>query len=98
LTVCYIITENNIFNDKIFSVNNMAWECNKLRPKHDSLLNGMVFRKVITLEIFSRIAEGRIKEAIRNGGFENLPGQGKPLRLDDLSTVTSLMLLAASSL
>lgn len=39
------------------------------------------------MEIFSRIAEGKIKEAIRNGEFENLPGRGKPLRLDDLSSV-----------
>ncbi|GBF32730.1 hypothetical protein DCCM_0926 [Desulfocucumis palustris] len=39
------------------------------------------------MEIFSRIAEEKIREAIRNGEFENLPGQGKPLRLDDLSSV-----------
>jgi hypothetical protein len=39
------------------------------------------------LEIFSRIAEAKISEAIRNGEFEDLPVRGKPLRLDDLFSV-----------
>ena len=32
---------------------------------------------------FSRIAERRIKEAMSRGEFENLPGAGKPLDLED---------------
>jgi hypothetical protein len=30
-----------------------------------------------------RIAEERIREALQSGEFENLPGQGKPLNLED---------------
>lgn len=37
--------------------------------------------------LFQRIAEQRILEAQRNGDFDNLPGKGKPLRLEDLSWV-----------
>ena len=36
---------------------------------------------------FQRIAERRIEEAIRNGEFENLPGTGRPLKLEDDSHV-----------
>jgi hypothetical protein len=36
---------------------------------------------------FWRIAEERIKEAQRAGAFDNLPGKGKPLDLEDLSWV-----------
>jgi hypothetical protein len=36
---------------------------------------------------FWRIAEERIKEAQRAGAFDNLPGKGKPLELEDLSWV-----------
>ena len=32
---------------------------------------------------FSRVAERRIKEAMARGEFENLPGAGKPLDLED---------------
>jgi len=34
-----------------------------------------------------RIAEQRIPEAQRDGAFDNLPGKGKPLELEDLSWV-----------
>ena len=34
-----------------------------------------------------RIAERRILEAQRDGAFDNLPGKGKPLELEDLSWV-----------
>jgi len=34
-----------------------------------------------------RIAEQRILEAQRDGAFDNLPGKGKPLELEDLSWV-----------
>jgi hypothetical protein len=32
---------------------------------------------------FSRLAENRIREAMADGHFENLPGAGQPLNLDD---------------
>lgn len=35
--------------------------------------------------MFQRIAEQRILEAQRNGAFDDLPGKGKPLELEDLS-------------
>jgi hypothetical protein len=39
------------------------------------------------MSCFSRIAEERILEAQRQGAFDDLPGKGKPLALDDLSWV-----------
>ncbi len=39
------------------------------------------------MDIVTIIAEGRIKEAIKEGEFENLRGKGKPLNLEDLSHV-----------
>ncbi len=39
------------------------------------------------MNIFTRIAEERIAESMRNGEFENLEGAGKPLRLEDDSMV-----------
>jgi len=36
---------------------------------------------------FQRIAEKRIEKAIRNGVFDDLPGAGKPLELEDDSHV-----------
>jgi hypothetical protein len=38
-------------------------------------------------DIFAKIALAKIEEAIENGEFENLPGQGKPLNLDYLAGV-----------
>ncbi|PFP23166.1 DUF1992 domain-containing protein [Bacillus sp. AFS073361] len=44
------------------------------------------------MDLFSRIAEDKIKEAIKNGEFENLPGMGKPLDLkDDLPGMSAEM-------
>jgi DnaJ-like protein len=37
--------------------------------------------------LFQRIAEQRILEAQRAGTFDNLPGKGKPLKLEDMSWV-----------
>ena len=34
-------------------------------------------------EVFSRIAEEKIREAMRNGEFANLEGAGKPLAFED---------------
>lgn len=39
------------------------------------------------LPYFHRIVEERIREAQQSGVFDNLPGQGKPLELEDLSSV-----------
>lgn len=39
------------------------------------------------MDIFQRIAEERIKEAIERGELNNLPGAGKPLEIEDLSHV-----------
>ena len=39
------------------------------------------------MSYFWRIAEERIREAQRAGAFDNLPGKGKPLDLEDLSWV-----------
>ena len=33
-------------------------------------------------DIFDKIVEDRIQEAMRNGEFDNLPSQGKPINLD----------------
>lgn len=35
-------------------------------------------------DIFLKMAEDKIAEAIENGEFDNLPGKGKPLRFDDV--------------
>ncbi len=40
------------------------------------------------------IAEQRIAEAIENGDFDDLPGSGKPLELDDDSLVPEELRLA----
>lgn len=37
--------------------------------------------------IIVKIAEAKIREAIEKGEFDNLPGKGKPLILDDLSNI-----------
>ncbi|ODA41689.1 DUF1992 domain-containing protein [Desulfosporosinus sp. BG] len=34
------------------------------------------------LNIFDKIVEDRIQEAMRNGEFDNLPSQGKPINLN----------------
>ena len=39
------------------------------------------------MSFFWRIAEERILEAQRAGAFDDLPGKGKPLKLEDLSWV-----------
>ena len=39
------------------------------------------------VSFLERIAEQRILEAQRNGAFDNLPGKGKPLELEDMSSV-----------
>ena len=39
------------------------------------------------MPLFQRLAEQRILEAQRAGAFDDLPGKGKPLELEDLSRV-----------
>lgn len=39
------------------------------------------------MDWMSRIAEKRIQEAVERGELRNLPGEGKPLKIDDLSHV-----------
>ncbi|ADE15871.1 conserved hypothetical protein [Nitrosococcus halophilus Nc 4] len=38
---------------------------------------------MIAMLLLEKIAEARIAEAIERGELDNLPGQGRPLRLDD---------------
>jgi Domain of unknown function (DUF1992) len=39
------------------------------------------------VDIFSIIAEDKIRKAMEDGEFDNLPGKGKPLQLEDLSHI-----------
>ncbi|EFV75602.1 DnaJ family domain-containing protein [Cytobacillus pseudoceanisediminis] len=39
------------------------------------------------MDFFSILSEDRIKKAYKDGEFNNLPGYGKPLPFDDLSSV-----------
>ena len=45
-------------------------------------------------EIIAKIAEQKIREAQERGEFENLPGQGKPLNLPDLTGVPEELRMA----
>ena len=47
---------------------------------------------------FRRLAEGRIREAMEQGVFENLPGAGKPLDLEDYFNTPEEMRVAYSIL
>jgi len=40
------------------------------------------------MNVIALIAEEKIKEAKDKGEFDDLPGKGKPLKIDDLSHVT----------
>jgi hypothetical protein len=39
------------------------------------------------MDLFHILSEDRIKKAYKDGEFENLPGLGKPLQLEDLSGI-----------
>ena len=39
------------------------------------------------MDFFARVAENRILEAIEAGLFDNLPGQGQPLNLENDSHI-----------
>jgi hypothetical protein len=47
---------------------------------------------------FSRIVESRIQEAIAQGEFENLPGAGKPLNLEEYFSTPEDLRIAFSIL
>jgi Domain of unknown function (DUF1992) len=47
---------------------------------------------------FSRIAENRIREALEQGQFENLPGAGQPLNLEDYFSTPEDLRMAYSIL
>jgi hypothetical protein len=47
---------------------------------------------------FSRIAENRIKEAMAQGQFENLPGAGQPLNLEEYFSTPEDLRMAYSIL
>jgi hypothetical protein len=47
---------------------------------------------------FRRLAEGRIREAMEQGVFENLPGAGKPLDLEEYFNTPEEMRVAYSIL
>ncbi|RBW70766.1 DnaJ family domain-containing protein [Bacillus taeanensis] len=40
------------------------------------------------MDLFTMLAEEKIRQAVRDGDLNNLPGQGKPLKLDELSDVS----------
>ena len=40
-----------------------------------------------TLSLIQKVAEARIRDAIARGEFDDLAGKGRPLPLEDLSTV-----------
>lgn len=46
------------------------------------------------MDIWARIANNKIDEAIKEGKFDNLPGQGKPLDLSDDEHIPPEMRLA----
>ncbi|MDP4103984.1 MAG: DUF1992 domain-containing protein [Bacillota bacterium] len=46
------------------------------------------------MDLFHIIAEEKIKQAIKDGEFERLPGMGKPLKPDDLSAVPEELRMA----
>ncbi|NLI11249.1 DUF1992 domain-containing protein [Pelotomaculum propionicicum] len=39
------------------------------------------------MDLFAVIAEGKIREAIENGEFDDLPNKGKPLDLDNMAHI-----------
>ncbi|MCM3531792.1 DUF1992 domain-containing protein [Cytobacillus oceanisediminis] len=46
------------------------------------------------MDFFSILSENRIKKAYKDGEFDNLPGYGKPLPFDDLSSVPENLRMA----
>jgi hypothetical protein len=49
---------------------------------------------VSKMDLFHILAEEKIKQAYKDGEFDNLPGMGKPLKLDDMSGVPEELRMA----
>lgn len=46
------------------------------------------------MDMFHIVSEDRIKKAYKDGEFDNLPGYGKPLQLEDLSGIPEELRMA----
>lgn len=46
------------------------------------------------MDMFHIISEDRIKQAYKDGEFDNLPGLGKPIQLEDLSGIPEELRMA----
>jgi hypothetical protein len=46
------------------------------------------------MDLFHSIAEEKIKQAIKDGEFDRLPGMGKPLKLEDMSGIPEELRMA----
>lgn len=46
------------------------------------------------MDRFQIVSEDRIKKAIQDGEFDNLPGLGKPMKLEDLSSIPEELRMA----
>ncbi len=46
------------------------------------------------MDLFQIVSEDRIKKAYKDGEFDNLPGLGKPLKLEDLSGIPEELRMA----
>ncbi|MCH6267364.1 DUF1992 domain-containing protein [Neobacillus citreus] len=46
------------------------------------------------MDMFHIVSEDRIKKAYKDGEFDNLPGYGKPLKLEDLSGIPEELRMA----
>ncbi|WP_404448439.1 DUF1992 domain-containing protein [Sutcliffiella horikoshii] len=54
----------------------------------------VTYRKRVSAVDFFRLTDEKIRKAYEDGEFENLPGYGKPLELEDLSHVPPEMRMA----
>lgn len=48
----------------------------------------------VSMDMFHIVSEDRIKKAFKDGEFENLPGLGKPMKLEDLSAIPEELRMA----
>lgn len=66
------------------------WNPIKARMTARTVSKWIVIRvhfEVKKMDIISILAEEKISEGVKNGAFDNLPGKGRPLELEDLSGV-----------
>src|SRR5919197_5833939 len=64
----------------------------QLRPLKAPSSDRAGYSRVV--DFLARIAEARIAEAIERGDFDDLPGKGRPLELEDLSRLPADMRLS----